>query len=263
MTTARSAALLQRRVTAYKVPVRSAQDARHSRRSQDQPLDTDKALCVPLGLRGCESWAVFEAMFPYLIFCLVQGTLLIGWRAAFPESLNWEDWQSLQMPGDSSVITVIGQGDPGLRLQLQPQRLVQLLFLNIPIQNVSLPVKAFYQYIGKQNPHCLNELPMSKSFGRLIHWSLVRVQQGAGVWADVVVFVDGLVQVQRLSVNTDLHTAAVGRRHQSGHQRNIWGSKRKHVIQQITRYGRVGAQTGANSLCVESVTQQTLFLFIK
>lgn len=41
--------------------------------------------------------------------------------------------------------------------------------------------------------------------------SLVGVQQGAGVGADVVVFVGGLVQIQRLSVHTDLHTAAVGR----------------------------------------------------
>lgn len=51
--------------------------------------------------------------------------------------------------------------------------------------------------------------------------SLVRVQQGAGVRADVVVFVDGLVQVQRLSVHADLHAAYVGRRHQSGHQWNV------------------------------------------
>lgn len=58
-------------------------------------------------------------------------------------------------------------------------------------------------------------------------WSLERVQQGAGVWADVVVFMDGLVQVHRLSVNMDLHTAAVGCWHQCGHQRNIWEEKWK------------------------------------
>lgn len=52
-------------------------------------------------------------------------------------------------------------------------------------------------------------------------WSLERVQQGAGVGADVVVFVDGLVQIHRLAVNADVHAAAVGGRHQRGHQRNI------------------------------------------
>lgn len=52
-------------------------------------------------------------------------------------------------------------------------------------------------------------------------WSLEGVQQGAGVGADVVVFVDGLIQVQGLSVDIDIHTAPVGRRHQRGNQRNI------------------------------------------
>lgn len=51
--------------------------------------------------------------------------------------------------------------------------------------------------------------------------SLERVQQGAGVGADVVVFVDGPVQVHGLAVNEDVHAAAVGGRHQCGHQRNI------------------------------------------
>lgn len=41
MTTALSAEQLQRRLTAYKVPGRSAQDAGHSRLSQEQQLDTD------------------------------------------------------------------------------------------------------------------------------------------------------------------------------------------------------------------------------
>lgn len=59
------------------------------------------------------------------------------------------------------------------------------------------------------------------SFGRLMLLSLQRVQQGAGVRANVVVFVDGPVQVHRMSVNVDLHAAAVGRRHQCGHQGNI------------------------------------------
>lgn len=59
------------------------------------------------------------------------------------------------------------------------------------------------------------------SLGRLTGVSLVRVQQRAGVRTDVVVFVDGLIQVQGLFVHTDLHTAAVGRRHQGGDQRNI------------------------------------------
>lgn len=66
-------------------------------------------------------------------------------------------------------------------------------------------------------------------FGRFKRCSLVGVQQGAGVRADVVMFVDGPVQVQRLSVNTDLHAAAVGCRHQRGHQRNICGWKSQEV----------------------------------
>lgn len=52
-------------------------------------------------------------------------------------------------------------------------------------------------------------------------WSLERVHQGAGVGADVVVFVDGLVQIYGLAVNADVHAAAEGSRHQCGHQRNI------------------------------------------
>lgn len=52
-------------------------------------------------------------------------------------------------------------------------------------------------------------------------WSLERVQQGAGVGADVVVLVDGLVQIYGLAVDADVHAAAVGRRHQRGHQRNV------------------------------------------
>lgn len=52
-------------------------------------------------------------------------------------------------------------------------------------------------------------------------WSLERVQQGARVGADVIVFVDSLVQVYRVAVNADVHAAAVGGRHQCGHQRNI------------------------------------------
>lgn len=52
-------------------------------------------------------------------------------------------------------------------------------------------------------------------------WSLERVQQGAGVGADVIVFVDSLVQIYWLAVNADVHAAAVGGRHQCGHQRNI------------------------------------------
>lgn len=47
--------------------------------------------------------------------------------------------------------------------------------------------------------------------------SLERVQQGAGVGADVS-FLDGLVEVQRLLVDEDLHAAAVRRRDQRGHQ---------------------------------------------
>lgn len=49
--------------------------------------------------------------------------------------------------------------------------------------------------------------------------SLERVQQGAGVRADVS-FLDGLVEVQRLLVDEDLHAAAVRRRDQGGHQRD-------------------------------------------
>lgn len=52
-------------------------------------------------------------------------------------------------------------------------------------------------------------------------WSLERVQQGARVGADVIVFVDSLVQVYRVAVNADVHAATVGGRHQCGHQRNI------------------------------------------
>lgn len=51
--------------------------------------------------------------------------------------------------------------------------------------------------------------------------SLGRVQQGAGVGADVVVFVDGLVQIDGLAVDEDVHAAAVEGRHQGGRQRNV------------------------------------------
>lgn len=51
--------------------------------------------------------------------------------------------------------------------------------------------------------------------------SLERVQQGAGVGADVVVFVDSLVQIYGLAVHAHVHASAVGGRHQCGHQRNI------------------------------------------
>lgn len=53
----------------------------------------------------------------------------------------------------------------------------------------------------------------------MIFMSLESVQQGAGVRADVS-FLDGLVKVQRLLVDEDLHAAAVRRGDQSGHQRD-------------------------------------------
>lgn len=129
-------------------------------------------------------------------------------------------WKSLQMPLGSSVITVKGQGDPGLRLQLNHNTWSSFLFF-VHSNLKHLPTgQSFYKYVGIILIASMNCLWIS--FGRLVRWSLVRVQQGAGVWADVVVFMDSLVQVQRLSINTDPHAAAVGRWHQRGHQRNIW-----------------------------------------
>lgn len=100
-------------------------------------------------------------------------------------------------------------------------------------------VKFFFTFQSKTSPlvkafiNILEVIPIASvnclriSFGRLSSWSLV-FQQRAGVWADVIVFIDGLVQVQRLPIYTDLHTAAVGSWHQCGDQRNIWGEKWQH-----------------------------------
>ena len=80
-----------------------------------------------------------------------------------------------------------------------------------------------------QSLHCLNELFMYPFWSDRAHCSLARVQQRARVWADVIVFVYGLVQVHRQPTDTDLHAAAVGRWHQGGHQWNIWGERGTHT----------------------------------
>lgn len=54
---------------------------------------------------------------------------------------------------------------------------------------------------------------------------LLRVHQGAGVRADVVVFVLGLVHVQQPTVDPHVHAARVEGRHRSGHQRDICTNK--------------------------------------
>lgn len=61
------------------------------------------------------------------------------------------------MPLGSSVITVKGQGDPGLRLQLNHDTGSSCLFFkHSNLKHISTG-QSFYKYIGN-NPYCLNEL---------------------------------------------------------------------------------------------------------
>lgn len=150
--------------------------------------DPDKALCVLVGYQGCETWAVFRQC------CAAFNTILLPRTNVAHLQMNYLLlmilWNSLQM--SSGSVTVKEEGAFRLRLQAALHNLC-IFFFYIPILDVSPLVKAFNKYT-ENDLHCLNWTAHGISFGEpMLLMSLERVQQGAGVWADVVVFVDGLV----------------------------------------------------------------------
>lgn len=149
--------------------------------------DPDKALCVLVGYQGCETWAVFRQC------CAAFNTILLPRTNVAHLQMNYLLlmilWNSLQM--SSGSVTVKEEGVFRLRLQAALHNLC-IFFLHSNLRH--LPTGQSFNKYTENDLHCLNWTAHGISFGKLMPlMSLERVQQGAGVWADVVVFVDGLV----------------------------------------------------------------------